>query len=176
MNALTKEKKTTAIAMLCEGSSIRSIERITGVHRDTVMRLGVRVGDACRKIMDEKMRDLPCQNLEVDEIWGYIGSKQKNAVRSGNHGDVWTFICIDTDTKLIPSHLVGKRDLYHARAFMDDVAGRMKNRVQLSSDRPEGLHRCDRKGVRRGCRLRPDFKNLFFHEPQQRCRQPLQSG
>jgi transposase-like protein len=134
MNALTNEKKTTVVAMLCEGNSIRSIERMTGVHRDTVMRLGVRVGTACRQIMDEKMRDLPCKNLEVDEIWGYIGSKQKNAVRSGNHGDVWTFICIDTDTKLIPSHLVGKRDLYHARAFMDDVAGRMKNRVQLSSD------------------------------------------
>src|SRR5688572_12298681 len=103
MNALTKEKKTAVVAMLCEGSSIRAIERITGVHRDTIMRLGVRVGEACHKIMDEKMRNLECRNLEVDEIWGFIGSKQKNAVRTGNHGDVWTFICIDSDTKLIPA-------------------------------------------------------------------------
>lgn len=134
MNALTTEKKTTVVAMLCEGNSIRSIERMTGVHRDTVMRLGVRVGEACRKIMDEKMRNLECRNLEVDEIWGYVGAKQKNARRAGAYGDIWTFICIDSDTKLIPAHICGKRDLYHARAFMDDVAGRMKNRVQLSSD------------------------------------------
>jgi IS1 family transposase len=134
MNALTIEKKTPVVAMLCEGSSIRSIERITGIHRDTIMRLGVRVGQACAKIMDEKMRNLECKNLEVDEIWGFIGSKNKNAARSGNYGDVWTFICIDSDTKIIPSHLVGKRDGYHAKAFMDDVAGRMKNRVQVSSD------------------------------------------
>jgi IS1 family transposase len=133
-NELSSEKKATAVAMLCEGSSIRAIERITGIHRDTIMRLGVRVGEACKKIMDEKMRNLPCKTLEVDEIWGFIGAKRRNAERTGNYGDVWTFICIDADTKLIPAHIVGKRDAYHAKAFMDDVAGRMKNEVQISSD------------------------------------------
>ena len=133
-NELSSEKKATAVAMLCEGSSIRSIERITGIHRDTIMRLGVRMGEACKRIMDEKMRNLPCKTLEVDEIWGFIGAKRRNAERAGAYGDVWTFICIDADTKLIPAHIVGKRDSYHAKAFMDDVASRMKNEVQLSSD------------------------------------------
>jgi transposase-like protein len=68
-NILKTEKKVAAISMLAEGNSIRSIERITGVHRDTIMRLGVRVGEACDKIMDEKMRNLPCKQIEVDEIW-----------------------------------------------------------------------------------------------------------
>jgi IS1 family transposase len=133
-NELSAEKKVMAVAMLCEGSSIRAIERITGVHRDTIMRLGVRMGDACRKLMDEKIKNLTCRHLEVDEIWGFIGAKRKNAPRCGAYGDVWTFICIDADTKLIPAHVVGKRDAYHAKAFMDDVAGRMKNEVQVSSD------------------------------------------
>ncbi len=133
-NTLSIEKKTLAISMLCEGSSIRSIERITGVHRDTIMRLGVRVGEGCKKIMDEKMRNVPAKQIEVDEIWGFVGAKGKNAERAGAYGDVWTFIALDADTKLIPSFIVGKRDAYHAKAFMSDLAGRLQNRVQLSSD------------------------------------------
>jgi transposase-like protein len=121
-NTLSSEKKTLAVSMLCEGSSIRAIERITGVHRDTIMRLGVRVGEACKKIMDEKMRNIPSKQIEVDEIWGFIGAKRKNAARTGNYGDAWTFIALDADTKLIPSFVVGKRDTYHARAFMDDLS------------------------------------------------------
>src|SRR5208282_5637839 len=114
-NNLDTEKKVLAISMLAEGSSIRAIERITGVHRDTIMRLGVRVGEACKKIHDEKMRGLPCQRVEVDEIWGFIGKKQRNvAACETGAGDVWTFIALDTDSKLIPSYLVGKRDGYHA--------------------------------------------------------------
>jgi hypothetical protein len=91
------------------------------------MRLGVRVGQACAKIHDEKMRGVSCQQLECDEIWGFIGAKRRNADRSGNFGDRWTFIALDCESKLIPSFLVGKRDMYHARAFMDDLAGRMAN-------------------------------------------------
>lgn len=123
-----------AVSMLAEGSSIRSIERVTGIHRDTIMRLGVRVGEACQKLMDEKMRGLTCKQIEVDEIWGFVGSKKKNAIRTGNYGDVWTFIALDADTKLIPAFIVGKRDAYHAKAFMADLASRLNNRVQLSSD------------------------------------------
>ena len=136
-NNLTTEKKVQAISMLAEDSSIRAIERITGVHRDTIMRLGVRVGKACEKIHDTKMQGLICKNIEVDEIWGYIGKKQKNvtpAERNTGAGDAWTFIALDSDTKLIPSYLVGKRDGYHADMFIGDLASRLISRIQLSSD------------------------------------------
>jgi len=133
-NILPIEKKVAVISMLCEGSSIRAIERITGVQKKTIGRLAVRVGAACKAIMDEKMRNLTCKQIEVDEIWGFVGAKQKNANRTGNYGDAWTFIALDADTKLIPSFVVGKRDSYHAKAFMSDLASRVTNRVQISSD------------------------------------------
>jgi IS1 family transposase len=133
-NILKTEKKVAVISMLAEGSSIRAIERITGVNQNTIMSLNRRVGDACKRIMDEKMRGLTCKQIEVDEIWGFIGAKQKNANRAGAYGDVWTFIALDADTKLIPSYVVGKRDSYHAKAFMSDLASRLVNRVQISSD------------------------------------------
>src|SRR5215472_4506034 len=87
-NQLKTEQKAQAVSMLCEGNSIRSVERMTGIHRDTVMRLGVRMGEACTKIMDTKMRGLNCSNLEVDEIWGFIGAKRNRADATGNYGDV----------------------------------------------------------------------------------------
>jgi IS1 family transposase len=133
-NKLATEKKVSVISMLAEGSSIRSIERITGINRNTIMSLGVRVGTACQKISDERLQNLPCKNIEVDEIWGFIGAKRKNAARAGAYGDVWTFIALDADTKLIPSFIVGKRDSYHAKAFMDDLAKRLTYRPQISSD------------------------------------------
>jgi IS1 family transposase len=133
-NILKTEKKVAVISMLCEGASIRAVERITGVNQNTIMSLSRRVGEACKKIMDEKMRGLNCKNIEVDEIWGFIGAKQKNANRTGHFGDVWTFIALDADTKLIPSFIIGKRDSYHARTFMDDLASRVTMRVQISSD------------------------------------------
>lgn len=134
---LQPEKKVLAVSMLAEGSSIRAIERVTGIHRDTVMRLGVRVGESCGQIMDERMRDLSSTRIEVDEIWGFIGKKNKNASiaqRLTGIGDVWTWIALDPDSKVIPTFAVGKRDAYHAKAFMADLSPRLKNRVQLSSD------------------------------------------
>jgi len=133
-NILKTQKKVTVVSMLAEGSSMASIARITGIHPDTIMRLAVRIGQACAKIQDEKMRRLNCKQIEVDEIWGFIGAKRNNAARAGAYGDVWTFIALDADTKLIPSFVVGKRDAYHAKAFMSDLASRLKNRVQISSD------------------------------------------
>lgn len=133
-NTLQTEEKNQVVSLLCEGNSIRSIERVTGVHRDTIMRLGVRVGQECAKIMDSKMRGLHCKQIEVDEIWGFVGAKRKNAARVGAYGDVWTFIALDADSKLIPSFVVGKRDAYHAKAFIADLAARLDNRVQVSSD------------------------------------------
>lgn len=137
-NVLNKEKQIMAVSALAEGSSIRSIERITGVHRDTIMRLGVRVGEACRNLLDQKMRGLNCSRIEVDELWGFIGKKKFHAKsladRREGLGDAWTFLSLDPETKLIPTFLVGKRDMYHATAFMEDLAGRLNNRIQLSTD------------------------------------------
>jgi IS1 family transposase len=138
-NNLPIEKRITIIGSLCEGSGIRSIERLMGVHRDTIMRLGVKIGQGCTALMDEKMRDLDCNRLEMDEIWGFVSKKDRN-VREGddtNVGSAWTFCAIDADTKLVPTSKVGKRDAETANAFVQDVAARMRNRVQISTD---GLH------------------------------------
>jgi len=135
-NNLSTDKQIAVISSLAEGSSIRSIERITGVHRDTIMRLGVRVGKGCQSLLDGKMHNLSCQHLQFDEIWGFIGKKERHCTPddSPELGDVWTFCAIDADTKLVPSFKVGKRDSATANAFVSDVAGRIKNRVQISSD------------------------------------------
>jgi IS1 family transposase len=110
---------------------------MTGVHRDTIMRLGVRMGEGCQRIMDEKMRNLPCKVVQVDEVWGFIGMKQKtaNRTRAGRDmGDVWTWIALDAETKLVPTFAVGDRSQYMANAFMEDLASRLSHRVQLSTD------------------------------------------
>ena len=135
-NVLNTDKQIAVIGALAEGSSIRSIERITGVHRDTIMRLGVKVGKGCQSLMDAKMRDLPCHYLEFDEIWGFIGKKEKHCTvdDSPELGDVWTFCAVDAETKLVPTFRCGKRDRATANAFVQDVASRMKNRVQISTD------------------------------------------
>lgn len=135
-NVLSTEKQVAVISALAEGAGIRQIERITGVHRDTIMRLGVRVGNGCANLLDHKMRDLPCNHLQFDEVWGFIGKKERHCTPddSPEVGDVWTFCAIDSDTKLVPSFKVGKRDAATANAFVADVASRLKNRVQISSD------------------------------------------
>src|SRR5258706_2732910 len=130
-NVLSADKQNAIIGSLCEGSSIRSIERITGVHRDTIMWLGVRVGQGCTALLDAKMRNLPCTRLEMDEIWGFVGKKERH-MRPGDDpqfGNVWTFCAIDADTKLVPAFRVaGDRDVETTTAFVLDVADRMKNR------------------------------------------------
>lgn len=136
-NILPFDKQVMAVSALAEGNSIRSIERMTGVHRDTIMRLGVRVGEACERLMHEQMRGLDCRHIQVDEIWGFVGKKQRNVDPNDNnerHGDVWTFVALDPETKLVPSFLVGKRTWEDTNAFVHDLSSRMKNRIQLSSD------------------------------------------
>lgn len=135
-NVLSTDKQIAVISALAEGSSIRSIERITGVHRDTIMRLGVRVGHGCARVLDAEMRNLSCRQLQFDEIWGFIGKKERHCTPDDSLelGDVWTFCAIDADTKIVPSFKCGKRDLATANAFVSDVASRMRNRVQISSD------------------------------------------
>jgi len=136
-NVLAHSKKATIIRALVEGCSIRSIERMTEVHRDTIMRLMVRVGQTCELLLDRMMVDLECTEIEVDEIWGYVGKKQRHVSEfddASRVGDVWTFVAIDPETKLIPSFRTGKRDAATTRAFVQDLAGRLNNRVQINSD------------------------------------------
>ena len=136
-NILSKEKQVACIGALAEGQSIRAIERLTGVHQDTICRLGVRVGNACERIMDEKMRNLSCSKIQMDEIWGFIGKKQAN-LKPGDEkkglGDVWTWVAVDADTRMVPAYRVGKRDSYNATCFVGDLASRVNGRVQLSTD------------------------------------------
>ncbi|MDE2361187.1 MAG: hypothetical protein KGM42_00805 [Hyphomicrobiales bacterium] len=137
MNRLSLARRTQIIGALVEGNSIRSTERMTETHRDTIMRLMVEVGTGCAKIMNEEMRDLPCKRIQVDEIWAYVGKKQRQVTKADDKarvGDQWTFVAIDPDTKLIPSYLVGKRSKPNAIAFMTDLSERLANRVQISSD------------------------------------------
>jgi IS1 family transposase len=138
-NVLQFEKKVAVISALAEGQSIRATERMLGIHRDTIMRLGVRVGQGCERLLDSMMRNLMCERVQVDEIWGYVGAHQR-FVRDSNpeHGDAWTFVAVDADSKLVPCYRVGKRDFPTTCAFVADLAGRLKNRVQLSSDGMQG--------------------------------------
>lgn len=137
MNNLSFEKKCSVVSALVEGNSIRSTERMFGVHRDTIMRLMVRVGNQCEVLLDRKMQNLQCKRLQVDEIWQFVGKKKKNLKETDDpkqFGDFWTFVSIDADTKLIPSFLVGKRDSHHANIFLKDLSNRLTNRIQLSTD------------------------------------------
>ena len=146
-NVLNADKQIAVIAALAEGSSIRSIERMTGIHRDTIMRLGVRVGQGCTSLMDASMRNLSCTRLEFDEIWGFVGKKERSLQKgdSPELGSVWTYCAIDADTKLVPAFKVGERDKATATAFAQDVASRLKNRVQLSTDAFHGYAEAIRK-------------------------------
>jgi len=129
------DKQIMIISALSEGSSIRAIERMTEVHRDTIMRLGVKIGQGCTALMDGTMRNLPCTRLEMDEIWGFVGKKEKHVKAEDEAvGSVWTFCAIDADTKLVPAFKVGDRDSKTANAFVADVASRMAQRVQISTD------------------------------------------
>lgn len=134
-NRLKQENKIRVISALCEGVSIRAVERMTGVHRDTIMRLGVRVGQACAREMDARMRNLNCKDIQCDEIWGFVGKKQRNAKRNEKHaGDYYTFVALDRDSKLVPCHSVGRRTNWVARNFILDLSSRLTQRIQLSTD------------------------------------------
>ncbi len=137
MNKLKVEKKIQVISALVEGNSIRSTERMIGVHRDTIMRLMVRVGTACKGLMDVSMRELPCKRIQVDEIWAFVGKKQRHLKPEDDRtrlGDVWTFVALDADSKLVPCYRVGQRNAIEARLFMSDLSSRLTNHVQISSD------------------------------------------
>jgi IS1 family transposase len=136
MNRLSTEKRAQIIGCLVEGMSIRSTVRVTGAAKNTVTKLLVETGDACSAYMNEVMVDLPCERLEVDEIWSFVGAKAKNvpAEKAEEWGDAWTFVAIDADTKLVPCWMIGERVMPDAQAFLSDLAGRMRSRIQLTTD------------------------------------------
>ncbi len=138
MNKLTNERRTQVIAALVEGNSIRATVRMTGVAKNTIVKLLEEVGEACANYQDEVMRNLPCRRLECDEIWSFCHSKKKNVSPEHQgilgYGDVWTWVAIDADTKLVPCWHVGRRDAHAANEFIADLASRLKNRVMLTTD------------------------------------------
>lgn len=136
MNQLPLEKRTQIVQLLVEGNSIRAITRITACSKNTVTKLLVDIGKACEKFHDEKVKGITTKRVQCDEIWSFVYAKKKNVSedKKGKAGDFWTWVGIDSDTKLAISFFVGNRDFETANIFMQDLAGRIKNRVQLTTD------------------------------------------
>jgi IS1 family transposase len=138
MNKLNLQKRAQIIGLLVEGNSMRSVTRLVGCSINTVTKLLVDAGTACAIYQNEVMRDLPCKRIQCDEIWAFCGMKERNVPKEHEgelgYGDVYTWTAICADTKLVPSFLIGRRDSEYAYTFMNDLAGRLKNRVQLTTD------------------------------------------
>ncbi len=138
MNRLNSEKQKQVIASLVEGNSIRATVRMTGAAKNTIVKLLAEVGQACADYQDKVFRNLTCKRIQCDEIWSICYAKEKNVPEDYKgffgYGDVYTWVAIDADTKFVPSWYVGRRDYHSARIFIQDLAGRLANRVQLSTD------------------------------------------
>lgn len=138
MNKLSMAKRVQILSMLCEGSSMRSISRVCDVSINTVAKMLEDAGKVCMAFHDEKVRGVKSKKVQVDEIWSFCAAKAKNVAKMKapveGAGDVWTWTALDADSKLIVQWFVGDRDADSAKLFMDDLAGRLANRVQLTSD------------------------------------------
>jgi IS1 family transposase len=138
MNRLPLARRAQIVGLLCEGNSLRAASRLADVSINTVTKLLVDVGTACEKYQDRTLRNLKCRRVQCDEIWSFVYAKQKNVPESMagafGVGDVWTWVAIDADTKLVPSWAVGRRDGFMAQAFIADLADRLATRVQLTTD------------------------------------------
>ncbi|MBN1458764.1 MAG: DDE-type integrase/transposase/recombinase [Armatimonadetes bacterium] len=138
MNRLSTEERAKIIGCLVEGMSIRATVRVTGAAKNTVTKLLVDLGKACSEYQDRALRNLPAKRLQLDEIWSFCYAKQKNVPEEHQgefgYGDVWTWVAIDADTKLVPSWFVGSRNTEDAIEFVNDVASRVKGPVQLTTD------------------------------------------
>jgi IS1 family transposase len=139
MNRLTSEKRAQVISCLIEGCSIRATVRMTGVSKKTVMRALVEVGEVCADYQDRVFRNLQSKRLQLDEMWSWIYCKDKNrteeiARKNPDAGDVWLWVCVDADSKLVPSWRLGQRDLVTAKDFVEDIAKRVKGRIQITTD------------------------------------------
>jgi IS1 family transposase len=137
MNKLPTQKRVQILSMLCEGSSMRAISRVADVSINTVTKLLVDAGEACAAFHFEKVQGVRCRRVQCDEKWSFCFSKQVNTSAEGSRlgrGDVWTWTAIDADSKLIISWMVGDRDAESASLFIQDLKGRLANRVQLTTD------------------------------------------
>ncbi len=134
MNVLPFEKRVQIASLLVEGNSLRAITRITGISINTVTKLLVDLGAACLKFHDENVKGLQTRRIQCDEIWSFVYAKQKNLPEGQEGGDIWTWVGIDADTRLVVSWFVGARDAGAAEYFMEDVSRRLTNRVQLTTD------------------------------------------
>jgi IS1 family transposase len=138
MNKLPNAKRTQILSMLCEGSSMRSISRVVDVSINTVAKMLAEAGEACLAFHDQTVRGLTSKRIQCDEIWAFCYAKQKNVAAAKRApteaGELWTWTALDADSRLIISYLIGGRDAGYAHEFMHDVAGRLTNRVQLTTD------------------------------------------
>ena len=138
MKTLTNSKRTQVVAALVEGCSIRSTVRMTGVAKNTIVKLLMELAPACAEYQDKALRNLPCKRIQVDEIWSFVGAKDKNLrlkdVGKFGRGSVWTWVAMDADTKLVASWLISDRSASAATVLMRDLADRLANRVQLTTD------------------------------------------
>jgi len=137
MNQLTTDKRTRVIAALVEGASINSIVRMTGVSKVTILRLLEQMGCACAEYHNQVVRNIKTRRVQCDEIWAFVYAKQKNVTEeqmAKGAGDCWTWTAIDADTKLIISYALGDRGIKTAHFFMQDLASRISNRFQLTTD------------------------------------------
>lgn len=137
MNKLDRQTQIQIVSALVEGNSLRATARMCDVAFNTVLKLLPQIGRACLEYQDKALRNLPCKRIQCDEIWSFVGAKEKNASdekKAQGWGDVWTWVAIDPETKLVPSFMIGNRDAQTARPFMDDLASRLSNRVQLTTD------------------------------------------
>jgi IS1 family transposase len=138
MNRLSNQQGTQIVAALVEGNSLRSTARMCGVMLNTVLKLLPEIGRVCMEYHDKHVRNLTCKRIQCDECWSFCYAKQKNVPEDKQgtfgYGDVWTWVAMDADTKLVPSFMVGNRSSQTARIFMDDLASRLSNRVQLTTD------------------------------------------
>jgi IS1 family transposase len=139
MNRLPIEKQIQVVSALVEGCSIRATVRMTGVAKNTIVKLLAELGDKCSDYLNEHVVNLRSERIQCDEIWSFIAAKKKNVTsalreRNPHAGDIWTWVAMDADSKLIVSWWVGARDFLTAKAFIDDLASRLLNRVQLTTD------------------------------------------
>jgi IS1 family transposase len=138
MNKLDITKQAQILHMLVEGNSLRAIARMADVSRNTVDKLLVDVGKACQEYQDKHLKNLPCKRIQCDEIWSFVYSKDKNVPDDKKNvfgfGDVWTWVAICADTKIVPCWQIGLRNVECANVFMNDVASRLSSRVQLTTD------------------------------------------
>jgi hypothetical protein len=160
MNVLPTEKQVQVVSALVEGNSIRATARMVGIEHKTVMRVLLRVGERCEGILDERMRKLPCRIMQADEIWTFVGKKEKRVGSKDNReivGDQYVFVAMDSESKVVPCYRVGKRNAANTWYFVQDLQARLAHRVQLTTD---GFKPYPRRSRQQKIKIYPASPNL----------------